>query len=128
MSSKINSRMNSTLTTTPAYQSALAFAKDMVKRDRAGAAGDLRDIRVGSSDGTPFGKRDYGLNWSVGSPRLLRRRIAAVRGQGGGKGYGGKPAGQPKVGNGLSKMLRSFLKRMGYGHSGIPGNVSHHHG
>jgi hypothetical protein len=36
----------------PAYQNALAFAKDMVKRDRAG----VKDIRIGSTDSTPFGR------------------------------------------------------------------------
>jgi len=83
----------------------------MVKRDRAGAAGDLRDIRVGSSDGTPFGKGTM-AELVGGIAATFAAKDSGGRGQGGGKGYGGKPAGQPK-GERLSKMLRSFLKRMG---------------
>jgi hypothetical protein len=34
------------------YKETFAFAEDMVKRDRAADKGELRDIRVGASDGT----------------------------------------------------------------------------
>jgi hypothetical protein len=66
---------------TAAYKEALTFAKDMVKRDRAGAAGELTDIRVGNADGTSL--RGNGL--------LLA--ASTFFGGGGGRGNRGKGSG-----------------------------------
>jgi hypothetical protein len=41
---------------TPEYKEAVKFAKQLLVRDRAAAKGDLRDIRIGGSNGEPFGK------------------------------------------------------------------------
>lgn len=56
------------------FKEAFEFAEDLVRRDRAGVNGDLRDIRIGSTDG---GKLDGG----IGSLAAL----AAIFGQGGGQ-------------------------------------------
>ncbi|MCX6718287.1 MAG: hypothetical protein NTY81_01640 [Candidatus Staskawiczbacteria bacterium] len=69
-------------------------AWDQVKRDRAGASGDLRDIRIGSVDGTPFAQ---------GSIAELIGGVAAafaVKDSGGGQRGVGNPGrqGNPRGG------------------------------
>jgi hypothetical protein len=44
-----------------AYKDALSFAKDMLKRDRAGDKGELRDVRVSNGDGTSIADQTVGL-------------------------------------------------------------------
>lgn len=90
-----------TLVKSPNYKTALAFAKDMVKRDRAGAAGELTDIRVGNSDGTSIKDQTIGL--FLGSVAAAARQFKGGGGQGnrggqgkrGGKGSGGGSGRDP---------------------------------
>jgi hypothetical protein len=70
---------------TPAYKEALAFAKDMLKRDRAADAGDLVDLRVGGTDGEEI---DGQL------PGLAALGVFMGRNVGGGKKGGNKGGGK----------------------------------
>jgi len=65
---------------TPAYKEALAFARDMVKRDRAGDRGELSDIRVGNLDGSSI------LDQTVGMAIAGFAAGAKQFGKGGGRG------------------------------------------
>ena len=77
------------------YREAFDYAQDQVKRDRAGAAGDLRDIRVGSSDGTPFGKGTIAEIIGGVAAAFAAKDASRGGGQGnrGGKGPGGGSGG-----------------------------------
>lgn len=70
------------------YKEAFAYAEDQVKRDRAGAAGELTDIRVGNTDGSSF--KDPTLGSLIGGLAA----VASKFGKGGGKSKKGKSSGE----------------------------------
>lgn len=49
-----NPNLRGTPSSKGGYKEDFDYARDQVKRDRAGEKGELTDIRVGNSDGTPF--------------------------------------------------------------------------
>ena len=64
------------------YAETFTYAQDQTKRDRAGVAGDLTDIRIGATDGTPI------------SGELPAFAAAALLMRGGGRNkFGGKGGG-----------------------------------
>jgi len=67
------------------YKETFAFAEDMVKRDRAAEKGDLADVRVGASDGTPLQGDLAGLANLAGIVTGVRK---VIEGKGGPKGGG----------------------------------------
>lgn len=74
-----------------AFRDAMRYATDQVKRDRAAAAGELMDVRVGNSDGTSLRDQAVGL--------LISGLAAAAKqwGKGGGQGNrGNNPGGGRK--------------------------------
>jgi len=87
------------------YRESFVYAEDQVKRDRAGAAGELSDIRIGNSDGTSM---------SGELPAFAAVMALMSRFGGGGKGGGnqGNRGGEGRGGSGNRKGGRQIPARM----------------
>ncbi len=84
------------------YKEAFAYAEDQTKRDRAGAAGELTDIRVGNTDGTSF--TDKSLGSLIGGLAAAANQFGKAKGSGGSSSSQGgkkdKSKGLPKKNRG----------------------------
>lgn len=74
------------------YKDAFAYAEDQVKRDRAAAEGDLRDIRIANADGTSF--QDQAIGLLIGGVAAAASQFGKSGGgksKSGGKSFGSNP-------------------------------------
>ena len=92
-----------------AYRDALSFAKDMVKRDRAADAGDLLDVRIGTSDGgsLPSSLSYLSVGGGGGGVGIFPGNKNRGKGRGGKEGKGSPDSGdknKPKQKKDLNLM------------------------
>ncbi len=84
------------------------YARDQVKRDRAGEQGELTDIRVGNTDGTPFKDTSTGNVFKGFNLGPVLSGLAAVFGKKANSGHSGK---KPKNGGGGNSSNKDKPKR-----------------